>query len=363
MSWSEFKNNIENRMDNSYFKDLDSFVTFFVNEYDTAVKSGKDFVTLNSVRKGNKELMKETISAGLSAGVFAKEEFYNKLMTIFGNGVKAYWGTAELQKISVPLTPAPGTLANLQTKSNLVTNPGQFESAELTPNPNNKMYLFDTFVNYADAHLSTISGVTETLSQYPPPASPNIGIVQWTGYKVPKGNTITASSIKWDEIFNYGKLYLIRDLKKENIGIDLINLALLKGTKLEKSLYNLKDLVIKDAKNGDKISSSTKEYFQNVILPAFLSTIDDVWSNINFIKKSVFRTLRQKKQLQIKGVIQSSLIILFVRMNEKASELYTDLDTDEIKQNILYIINDLDTYISSDESGFGSSALKKIMTL
>lgn len=50
-------------------------------------------------------------------------------------------------------------------------------------------------------------------------------------------------------------------------------------------------------------------------------------------------------------------------MNEKASELYTDLDTDEIKQNILYIINDLDTYISSDESGFGSSALKKIMTL
>lgn len=360
MSWSDFKNNIQNRMNESYFKDLDSFVSFFVNEYDAAIKSGKDFVTLNSVRSGNKDLMKETLKAGLSAGVFGKEEFYNKLMTIFGNSVKAYWGGAELQKISVPLTPAPGTISNIQTKSNIVTNTGKFENAELVPNPNNSMQLFDAFVNYADAHLATISGITETLSQYPPPASPNIGIIQWTGYKVPKGITITANDIRWDEIFSYGKLYLMRDLKKENISEDLINLGLLKGTKLEKSLYNLKDFVINDAKSG-KISTGTKQYFKSVILLSFLLTIEDVWSKLGFVKKTTFRALRQKKQLQIKGTIENSLIILFVRMVEKAAELYDP--NDEYKNNVINILNDLDAFISSDESGFGSAALKKIMTL
>jgi hypothetical protein len=33
--------------------------------------------------------------------------------------------------------------------------------------------------------LMTVSGIYSVLAQYPPPAPPAPGVVQWSGYKVP----------------------------------------------------------------------------------------------------------------------------------------------------------------------------------
>lgn len=54
----------------------------------------------------------------------------------------------------------------------------------LPPNKN-QILLIDLFISYAQAHLSTVSGVITTLSQYPPPSTPAPGVILWTGYFVP----------------------------------------------------------------------------------------------------------------------------------------------------------------------------------
>jgi hypothetical protein len=53
----------------------------------------------------------------------------------------------------------------------------------LSPN-NNTGLIIDDFINYATAHLSTISGVVNTVSLYPPLATPGPGILTWSGYMV-----------------------------------------------------------------------------------------------------------------------------------------------------------------------------------
>lgn len=45
--------------------------------------------------------------------------------------------------------------------------------------------IIDEFIRYAIQHLNTISGVANTISQYPPSGTPGPGIVNWTGYQVP----------------------------------------------------------------------------------------------------------------------------------------------------------------------------------
>lgn len=49
---------------------------------------------------------------------------------------------------------------------------------------NNTGIIIDDFINYATAHLSTISGVVNTVSLYPPVGTPGPGVLPWTGYSV-----------------------------------------------------------------------------------------------------------------------------------------------------------------------------------
>jgi len=53
----------------------------------------------------------------------------------------------------------------------------------ISPN-NNTSLIIDDFINYATAHLSTISGVINTISLYPPIQTPGPGVILWTGYTV-----------------------------------------------------------------------------------------------------------------------------------------------------------------------------------
>lgn len=53
----------------------------------------------------------------------------------------------------------------------------------LPPNKN-PILLIDLFIQYAQTHLTTVSGLITTLSQYPPPSTPAPGLIPWTGYSV-----------------------------------------------------------------------------------------------------------------------------------------------------------------------------------
>jgi hypothetical protein len=52
------------------------------------------------------------------------------------------------------------------------------------PPNNNTTLIVDDFINYATAHLSTVSGIVNTLSLYPPVATALPGVLLWTGYQV-----------------------------------------------------------------------------------------------------------------------------------------------------------------------------------
>jgi len=56
------------------------------------------------------------------------------------------------------------------------------------PPNNNTTLIIDDFINYATAHLSTISGIVNTISLYPPVAAPAPGVLPWTGYQVAPAN-------------------------------------------------------------------------------------------------------------------------------------------------------------------------------
>lgn len=53
----------------------------------------------------------------------------------------------------------------------------------ISPNSNTSL-IIDDFINYATAHLSTIGGVINTVSLYPPLQTPGPGVIIWTGYTV-----------------------------------------------------------------------------------------------------------------------------------------------------------------------------------
>lgn len=49
---------------------------------------------------------------------------------------------------------------------------------------NNTGLIIDDFIKYATSHLSTVSGVVNTVSLYPPVGTPAPGVLPWTGYSV-----------------------------------------------------------------------------------------------------------------------------------------------------------------------------------
>lgn len=56
----------------------------------------------------------------------------------------------------------------------------------IQPTKNHKL-IIDEFISYAQQHLSTVSGIVNTVSTYPPLNTPGPGIVNWSGYSVQKG--------------------------------------------------------------------------------------------------------------------------------------------------------------------------------
>lgn len=56
----------------------------------------------------------------------------------------------------------------------------------IQPTKNHKL-LINEFISYAQQHLSTVGGIINTVSTYPPLNTPGPGIVNWSGYNVLRG--------------------------------------------------------------------------------------------------------------------------------------------------------------------------------
>jgi len=186
MSWQIFKANIKRRVDRpESIDDIGQVAELWANEYDAAIKRGRDATNFITLQNGNKQGMQTFFRLGLQMGSLSNSPSF-QLINEFGKGVVTYWTGAILQPFPIPLIPAPGAVQNLAVISNNVTIPGTWSPAPpLPPQPTTDVFI-DTFILFATTHLSTVQGMVTTTSLYPavPSPVPGPGIVPWFGYTV-----------------------------------------------------------------------------------------------------------------------------------------------------------------------------------
>ena len=121
--WVIFRVNVLRAMISGQFgKDTDSFVEFYVNEYDACIKRGGDVLHGVPVINGNVQGMKDIIKDAMKKGQENGGENFNLLEEIYPKAFDAYWMGAEMAPIPNPLLkpagwvmtpPAPGTISNI----------------------------------------------------------------------------------------------------------------------------------------------------------------------------------------------------------------------------------------------------------
>lgn len=181
MSWSIFKSTILTQMEsNAFGNNIDGFAKAFTLAYDTAVKSGKEIVNPIPIARGNTIVMEEQLKLLLKQTQLSKS---TTLLQIIGPCIIAYWTGATMQPIP-PIIPAPGAIKNIALINGVVLNPGVWTPIVVPPNNNSSIFL-NAFIASAKIHLTTVSGLYTVLAQYPPPAPPAPGVLNWTGYLIP----------------------------------------------------------------------------------------------------------------------------------------------------------------------------------
>jgi len=188
MSWSLFKANIIRKTNPKFNNNnINQVAKIWADEYDAAVKRGKDFINFESIQSGNKTIMETLFKVALLKG-FATPPGQNfSLVNEFGNGVKAYWAGAQMKPFPIPLIPAPGSIQNISVNSNVVVNVGTWPIYPPLKPARKQETMVDMFILAALIHLFSIGGFIQTTSLYPsaPSPIPAPGVIPWTGYLVP----------------------------------------------------------------------------------------------------------------------------------------------------------------------------------
>lgn len=183
-AWANFKQTLKLQMESlTYGDDLSGFSKAFTNAYDVAIKQGGD--TLNQIPMivGNTALMESVLLTSLIEIQLSKNK---TLLDVVGRSVVAYWSAQSLLQGIPPLIPAIGAVANITNNQSIVLNPGSPDQWTVIPTlPSSTADNFlNSFVTSAKIHLTTVSGFFIVTAQYPPPAPPAPGIVNWSGYTV-----------------------------------------------------------------------------------------------------------------------------------------------------------------------------------
>ena len=187
MSWGLFKLNILRKTNIVNLNNIDNVAKIWANEYDSAVKRGRDFVNLESVQKGNKQLMETLFKVALLKGLTTPPGVDFNLSNEFGNGVKAYWAGAPMLQFPIPIIPAPGSIQNIVVNSNIAIKVGTWPMYPPIGPVKRMETMIDMFILAAIIHLFSIGGIIQTTSLYPsaPSPIPAPGVIMWTGYLVP----------------------------------------------------------------------------------------------------------------------------------------------------------------------------------
>lgn len=185
MSWNTFKQNVKRVADKpENIENIDVIADLYTNEYDNAIRRGKDLLHSVSVQQTNVQGMRQILKSSLTIGRSSNSPAFN-LITEFGKGVIIYWTGATLKNFPIPTIPAPGSISNISVISNLVTSPGVWPPSPPIPPQNTTSAFLDVFISIATAHLQTVSGIVNTTSLYPgTPPVPGPGVLPWIGYVV-----------------------------------------------------------------------------------------------------------------------------------------------------------------------------------
>ena len=187
MSWTLFKVNILRKTNIINQNNISDVAKIWADEYDAAVKRGKDFIHLESVQTGNKLLMESLFRIALLKGLATPPGQNFSLVNEFGKGVIAYWAGAQMNPFPIPLIPAPGSIQNIVVNSNVVVNVGIWPIYPPLKPARKQVVMVDMFILAALIHLFSIGGIIQTTSLYPsiPTPIPAPGIIPWSGYLVP----------------------------------------------------------------------------------------------------------------------------------------------------------------------------------
>jgi len=188
MSWGLFKRNVL-RKTNPNFNTLDvnKVAKIWADEYDAAVKRGRDLLNQESINRGNKQIMETLFRVALLKGLATPPGQDFSLVNEFGNGVKAYWAGAQMNPFPIPLIPAPGTIQNIAVNSNIVSNVGTWPMYPPIRPAKRQEIMINMFVLAAIVHLFSIGGFIQTTSLYPsaPSPIPAPAVIAWTAYLIP----------------------------------------------------------------------------------------------------------------------------------------------------------------------------------
>lgn len=182
--WDIFKLRVKAVMENgpSSLEDVARVITI---AYDNAVKSppAGDLLNRNPVEQGNTALMENIIKMAFTVQRTSPVQL--PLINLISNGFVGYWSGATLQRINIPLIPAPGSTANTAITLNSAAIPGIQVSIPFTyEGLDNVDGFLNKLIFAANLHLSTVQGYTLTTSLYPPVGTPGPGFIPWSGFSV-----------------------------------------------------------------------------------------------------------------------------------------------------------------------------------
>jgi predicted chitinase len=198
--WETFRQQVRTTME-LLPADSDDLAKILATAYDMAVKTppAGDLTVGNPVLTGNVTALENVIRGVFDLQLVSAEQL--PLFELFTNGFQAYWAGTTLQIIRPCAFPiAPMATINTQTVTVLCSNPGQKIPlpAELIRPESSTTPFIENFINAAELHFKTITGVYNVMAVYgvAPATTTGPGIVPWVGYTIDASKIIENNEIE-----------------------------------------------------------------------------------------------------------------------------------------------------------------------
>jgi len=198
--WETFRQQVRTTME-LLPADSDDLAKILATAYDIAVKTppAGDLTVGNPVLEGNVTALENVIKNVFDLQLRSAEQL--PLFELFTNGFQAYWAGTTLQIIRPCAFPiAPMATVNQATVSVLCLNPGQKIPlpAELIRPETSTTPFIENFINAAELHFKTITGVYNVMAVYgiAPATTTGPGIVPWVGYTIDASKIIENNEIE-----------------------------------------------------------------------------------------------------------------------------------------------------------------------